>query len=148
MSRPVPGVEDPVVILALVVGLASSAWLALTAYDHQMAPALPGLWATASFGLGVLAVGWVLTALSPRFTASLAASLFPGAVYGSIALSSDGLPQLAYAWSAVPVALAWVGITAGFSDRRGSRGRPWSVRRSSAPRIPRARLSAASGRRR
>ena len=148
MSRPAPHADDAVVIIALVVGLASSAWLAITAHNHQMAPALPGLWATASFGLGVVAVGWVLTALSPRCTATLAASLFPGAVYGAIALSSDGFPQLAYAWTAVPVALAYVGITAGFSDRRGSRGRPWSVRRSSAPRIPRGRLSATAARRR
>ena len=126
-------------LIGLVLGLSSSAWLALAAHEHRLEPALPGVAVTASLGLAVLGVGWLLTALSPRFTAALAAGALPGAVYGAIALAGEGSQQLAYAWSAVPVALGWVAIVAAFSGQR-TRSRPWSARRQTAPRVPRVRV--------
>ena len=126
------------VVIGLVLGLTSSAWLALAVQDDQLESALPGVWVTASLGLAVLGVGWLLSAISPRFAAALAAGAIPGAVYGAIALAGEGSQQLAYAWSAVPVALGWVAVVAAFSGPRG-RSRPWSARRRTAPRVPRAR---------
>ena len=125
-------------LLGLLLGIASSAWLALAAHDGQLEPALPSPWVTASLGLAVLAVGWVLAAISPHFAAALAVGALPGAIYGAIVLGGGTDRQLAYAWAAVPVALGWVAVTAGFADRRGH-SRSWSARRATAPRIPRAR---------
>ena len=124
--------------MGLVLGITSSVWLALAVQKDQLEPALPGAWVTASLGLAALGVGWLLTAVSPRFTAALAVGAMPGAVYGAIALAGGGSQQLAYAWSAVPLALGWVAILAAFSGRR-NQSRPWSTRRRTAPGVPRAR---------
>ena len=59
-------------------------------------------------------------------------------MYGAIVLADDGTRQMAYGWSAIPVALGCLAIGAGLHAARSSK-RPWSARRSNAPRIPRAR---------
>ncbi len=125
-------------LIGLVLGLAGSAWLGLAASDNRLEPALPGPWVTASLALAVLVVGWLLAAIASRFAAALAVGLLPGAVYAAMALAGDGSHQQAYAWCAVAVALGCVAVGAGFARPR-RRSQPWSVRRRTAPRVPRAR---------
>ena len=125
-------------LIGLALGVAGSAWLGLAASDQRLEAALPGPWLTASLALAVLVMGWVLAAVSPRFTAALAAGLLPGAAYAAVALAGDGSQRLAYAWCAIAVALGFVAVTAGFKGQ-GRHTRPWSVRRRTAPRVPRVR---------
>jgi len=130
------------VVIGLLLGIAGSSLMALAAYEHRLADALPSPWYTASFGIGVLAVGWVLAIAWPRFASYLAAAALPGAIYAALMLSGDGYKDLAYGWAAVPVTLGWLAIRAslgGSSPGGRHQGRAWSARRSTAPRIPRAR---------
>ncbi len=129
-------------LLGLLLGIASSALVAREAYGHRLAAVLPSPWLTAGLGLLVLGLGLVMAVVSPRFTSSLACGALPGAIYGSFMLSGDGAQQLAYGWSAIPVALGALALHAGLFRSRGPGGggsRPWSARRGNAPRIPRAR---------
>ena len=125
--------------VGLLLGLAGSLLVGRAALDHTLAAALPLPWVTASLGLAVLAVGWVLSSATPRLAAGLAAGALPGAVYAALVLAGDGERQLAYGWSAIPVALGGLALGAGLHASR-SHSRPWSARRHSAPRVPRARL--------
>jgi len=130
------------VIVGLLLGVASSAWLARRAHDHELFYALPNPWLTASFGVGIVAAGWVLALAWPRFAANFAASALPGAIYAALMLSGDGAKELAYGWAAIPVALGWLALHAGLSgssSRSRNRSRAWSARRASAPRVPRVR---------
>ena len=138
MAGPARRGHHALVLIGLVVGIAGSAWVGLAAHDQRLEPALPGPWLTASLALAVLVMGWVLAAVSPRFAAALAAGLLPGAAYAAMALAGDGSQQLAYAWCAIAVALGWVAVVAGCKGQR-RRSRPWSVRRRTAPRVPRVR---------
>ena len=131
------GTMDPVVI-GLILGVLASAWVGLAARDHNLAAALPTPWVTASMGLGVVVVGWVTANTIPRFAAGLAAAAVPGAAYGAMMLASDGDKQLAYGWTAVPVALACLAVGAGLHANQHAR-RPWSARRGRAPKLPRVR---------
>ncbi len=125
-------------LIGLLLGLASSAWVGRSAHDHTLAGFLPQPWVTACLGLGVIAVGWVMATAIPGFAAGLAVGALPGAVYAALVLAGDGSRQLAYGWSGVPIALAGLAIGAGTHSAR-SQTRPWSARRSTAGGIPRAR---------
>ncbi len=129
--------HEPVVI-GLLLGILGSAWVGLAARDHTLAASLPSPWVTASLGVGIVVVGWVVANATPRFAAALALAATPGAAYASVMLAGDGERQLAYGWSAVPIALACLAFGAGF-HAASTRHRPWSARRSTAPRVPRAR---------
>lgn len=126
------------VIIGLVLGFAASAWVVVAARDHTLVDALPNPWITACMGLAVVAVGWVTANVAPRFAAAFPAAAFPGAAYGAVMLASDGADQMAYGWSAVPVALGCLAVGAGLHAAQ-SKHKPWSARRSSAPRVPRVR---------
>ncbi len=126
-------------LVGLVLGLAGSVLVGRAAHDHTLAGALPLPWVTASLGLAVLAVGWVLSSATPRVAAGLAAGALPGAVYAASALAGDGERQLAYGWSAILIALGGLTLGAGLHASR-SHTRPWSARRRTASRVPRARL--------
>lgn len=124
--------------VGLLLGLAGSVLVGRAAYDHSLAGALPLPWVTASLGLAVVAVGWVLSSATPRLAAGLTAGALPGAVYAAFALAGDGARQQAYGWSAIPIALGALAVGTGLHASR-SHTRPWSARRSSALRVPRAR---------
>jgi peptidoglycan/LPS O-acetylase OafA/YrhL len=126
------------VVFGLVLGVLASAWVGTAARERTLAESLPSPWWTACLGLGVIAIGWVLANAAPRFAATLAGAAAPGAVYGAIVLAGDGDGQLAYGWSAVPVALVCLAIGAGLHAAH-RKPRPWSARRSTAPRVPRLR---------
>jgi len=126
-------------LVGVLLGLFGSVVMGRAAHDQTLAGALPQPWLTALLGLAVLAVGWVLSTATPRFGAGLAAGALPGAVYAALALAGDGESQLAYGWSAILIALGGVALGAGLHASH-SHTRPWSARRHSAPRLPRARL--------
>jgi len=126
------------VVLGLILGIAASSWVTVAARDHTLAASLPNPWLTACLGLGVVAVGWVMANAAPRFAAALAGASAPGAVYGAVVLAGDGAKQLAYGWSAVPIALICLALGAGLHAAHHAH-RPWSARRSTAGRIPRVR---------
>jgi hypothetical protein len=126
------------VVIGLLLGILGSAYVGIAAHDHTLAAALPSPWLTASLGLGIIAVGWVMGNATPRFAAALALGATPGAAYAAAMLAGDGERQLAYGWSAVPVALACLAFGAGFHAAH-SHHRPWSARRRTAPRLPRVR---------
>lgn len=138
MAPPSSRRHDGGVVLGLVLGVLASAGVALAARDQSLADALPNPWLTACLGLGVVVVGWVLANAAPRFAAALAGASAPGAAYGAIVLAGDGARQLAYGWSAVPVALACVAFGAGVQGAH-RKHRSWSARRGTAPRVPRVR---------
>lgn len=125
-------------VIGLLLGIVASAWMALAARDQTLADNLPNPWLTACFGLAVVAVGWVLANAAPRFAAALAAASAPGAAYGAIVLAGDGARQLAYGWSAVPVALVCLAVGAGGHSVQRKQ-QPWSARRRTSPRVPRVR---------
>lgn len=126
-------------LVGLLLGLAGSVVVGRAARDHTLAAALPLPWVTASLGLVVIAVGWVLSLATPRFAAGVAVGAVPGAVYAAFVLTGDGEKQLAYGWSAIPIALGALALGAGLHASR-TPSRPWSARRHTAPRVPRARL--------
>ena len=125
-------------VLGLLLGILGSFYVGMAAHDHTLAAALPTPWVTASLGLGIVAVGWVMGNATPRFAAALALAAMPGAAYAAVMLAGDGDRQLAYGWSAVPIALGCLAFGAGFHASH-SRHRPWSARRRTSPRLPRAR---------
>ena len=125
-------------VIGLALGVVASLWLGIAARDEKLAAYLPNPWLTACLGLGILAVGWVMANAAPRFAAGLAVAALPGAVYAALVLAGGDSRQLAYGWSAVPVALAALALASGLHAARHP-SRPWSVRRSTAPKIPRAR---------
>lgn len=126
------------VVIGLILGLAASAWVVVSARDDTLAAALPNPWLTASLGLAVVAVGWVAANAAPRFAGALAGAAAPGAAYGAIVLAADGDRQLAYGWSAIPIALGCLALGAGLHAAHQPQ-RPWSARRGSSPRLPRTR---------
>jgi len=126
------------VLVGLLFGLASSVVVGRAANDHTLAAALPRPWLTASLGLVVIAIGWVMSMATPRLAAGAAAGALPGTVYAAVVLADDGSRQLAYGWSAILIALGCLALGAGLHAGR-SRSRPWSARRTTAPRVPRAR---------
>jgi len=126
------------VLVGLLLGLASSLAVGRAAHDHTLAAVLPRPWVTASLGLVVIAVGWVMSMATPRLAAGAAAGALPGAVYAAIVLAGDEPRQLAYGWSAILVALGCLALGAGLHASQSS-SRPWSARRSTAARVPRAR---------
>lgn len=125
-------------IVGLLLGLAGSVLVGRAAYDHTLAGALPLPWLTASLGLAVIAVGWLLGSATPRLAAGLTAGALPGAVYAGVALAGDGARQLAYGWSAITIAVGALALGTGLHASR-SHARPWSARRRTALRVPRAR---------
>ena len=125
-------------IIGLALGVVASLWVGIAARDEKLAAYLPNPWLTACLGLGIVALGWVMANAAPRFAAALAGAALPGAVYAAVTLAGDDTRQLAYGWSAIPVALACLALGAGLHASRHA-SRPWSARRSTAPRIPRAR---------
>jgi hypothetical protein len=128
----------PCVVIGLILGIAASAWLGMAARDHELADSLPTPWLTACLGLGIIAIGWVMGNAAPRFAAALAGAAAPGAVYGAVMLAGDGESQLAYGWSAVPIALVCLALGSGL-HAANRRHRPWSARRATAPKVPRLR---------
>jgi len=126
------------VIIGLVLGVVASGWMVQAARHHTLADGLPAPSMTAGLGLAVIAIGWVIANAAPRFTSALAAAAAPGAMYGALMLAKDGDNQLAYGWSAVPVALACLAAGAGaHASRHGQKA--WSARRGTAPKLPRVR---------
>ncbi len=138
MAHTVPARHHAVVIIGLILGVAASAWVVVAARDQTLADALPTPWVTACLGIGIVVVGWVMANATPRFAAALAGAAAPGAVYGALVLAAEGDRQLAYGWSAVPIALTGLAVGAGLhAAHRGQR--PWSARRASASKVPRLR---------
>jgi peptidoglycan/LPS O-acetylase OafA/YrhL len=138
MAHTAPRWHHAIVILGLLFGAAASIWVAVAARDQSLEAALPTPWVTACLGLAVVVVGWVLANAAPRFAAALAGAAAPGAAYGAVVLAGDGAEQLAYGWSAMPIALGCLAIGAGLHGAKHAQ-KPWSARRSTAPRVPRAR---------
>jgi len=126
------------VVIGFALGVVVSLWLAIAAQDDRLANLLPNPWLTGCLGFGILALGWVMAHATPRFAAALAVASLPGAAYAAIVLAQEGSRQLAYGWSAVPISLGGVAIGASLHASRHAQ-KPWSARRSTAPRIPRAR---------
>ena len=126
------------VIIGIILGLAFSASVVRAADDASLAGNLPSPIMTACLGLAVVAAGWVTINAAPRFAAGLATAAVPGAVYASMRLASDGENQLAYGWSSITIALGCLAVGALLHAARHG-NKPWSARRSSSPRIPRAR---------
>ena len=138
MAHTSPGLHHGDVFIGLVLGIAFSTAVVQSAREHTLAEALPSPWVTACLGLAVVLGGWIIANAMPRFTSGLALAALPGAIYGSLALSWEDHAQLSYGWSAIPIALACLALGACL-HAAGSGQKPWSARRSSAPRIPRAR---------
>lgn len=126
------------VLIGFLLGLAFSGSVVNAARDRTFAGALPSPWVTASLGLVVIAIGWVTANATPRFAAALAMGALPGAVYGSLVLAWQGDSQLSYGWSAMPIALGCLALGASLHAAKSAR-KPWSARRGSSPRLPRAR---------
>jgi hypothetical protein len=138
MAHPSPHRHHGLVFIGLVLGIAFSVAVVQSGREHTLAEALPSPWVTACLGLAVVFGGWVIANAMPRFTSGLALAALPGAIYGSLILSWDDHAQLSYGWSAIPIALGCLALGASI-HAAGHGQKPWSARRGSAPRIPRAR---------
>lgn len=139
MAHTARGDHHGCVFLGLILGLVASAWVGIAARDHTLAAALPTPLLTACIGIGIVAGGWVMTSAAPRFAAALAGAAAPGAAYGAVMLAGDGAHQLAYGWSAVPIALGCLAFGAGVHAANTAH-KPWSARRRTSSRVPRVRM--------
>ncbi len=126
-------------LVGLLLGLAGSVLVGRAAHDHTLVAALPIPWVTASLGLAVIAIGWVLSTATPRLAAGLAAGALPGAVYAAVALARRRGEAAGLRLVGHPDRPWRPGLGAGLHASR-SHTRPWSARRRTASRVPRARL--------